>query len=133
MLSGFGEGLDYAGQVLNLLWTMSQLCNSIGLPEKFEPIIWFSFMILSYSVNILLKRYFSPVYIIFPIFCGMLLIIFVLGNASSMNFERFVENQETKETYTAIHFFRCLPYTTVFYIGLEAMPLWCKDVDKVSS
>lgn len=131
LISGFAETVEYTCQVCSLLWYIGLTTSEFGLHHKIQPVLWVTILLIISLFNYFQKSYYSTYYFVFPIVTSVLLLIYCVGNAPEMNFSKYALSQE-EEGVNAYSFFHGLPSTTIYYIGLEALPLWCKDIEKVS-
>lgn len=134
--------VGYCESILNILYVTSAvyylgniLTFITGLHPDYEPIYWAMFFASSLYINAKGGSLFWNVNAVLAIMSAVILLLYVLGTASFIDYDKnvipYLDTLTDEDRTTSM--FRFLPWTSWFFVGIELLPLTCRECEEVSA
>lgn len=105
---------------------------AFDVDERYDPLWWLFFFVTACAIHIYGRKLFWRINLVMGLGSLLLILVFVFG---SIHFEDFNENaspRSDRRHFSSYGFFKNMPFSTWFYIGVEMLPIAAIDALEVS-
>jgi ethanolamine permease len=132
-LIGCLEALQNMAYVIAAVIPLGEMLTVVfRTSPKYEPLYWVVFFITALSINIVGGKSFWRFVRVIGFVSLVLLLLYIGASAQYGDFQRYSQSDVSNYHFNGRRFMSYFPYSSWFFIGIEALPLACTDCKQVS-
>ncbi len=109
------------------------MSKALGTHSRYEPLWWLFFFVTAGAIQTVGGKWFWRFNYIMGLGSLILLLLFIFGAFKYVDFEKFSGTAHEDETnFHSMEFYKFMPFSSWFYIGVEMLPLAAIDSNEVS-